>query len=628
MALLGVLSAALLVAVALAPANDPQLAGRASFAKLAAEVEDAVVAEWARLSADPAGFALADATRWSEADLDALTRWPKDRVDGASSNAAKPESNVFELLLGESLRLEARGELGEARAAALDALAQSSHPTGRGRAALVAIRCARALGDGDGARAAWNTVERELSGAELDVGVPLLAGCAIAAAPILAPDEAAALQQRLVNALASGSLALGDEALRDAWLERIAALASDAETQARMREHERLRQLARLARARPAGRLPDRPQDGAWRFEPHAARSALLAWRADGVDGVAAGFVTRTQLLGAFRERLEQLQLVPTGFALDFGLVGSALPGERVRERRELDTAGIGFELLHADPAAAAARAGQRVAMLRGALFLAAALSAGASLATFRALRRSRKLAELKSSFVASVSHELRTPVASILMLAENLEAGHVSEPAARARYASLIRREAERLRRLVSDVLDFSRLERGRRLELARESRPLEPLLNELGDGAREWAHKHGAELELDFAGAQGAAANVSVDADALRRAVENLLDNARKHSGSGQIVLRARAERESVRIEVRDRGRGIPPEQRAKVFEPFERLESVNGAGGAGLGLAIVREIARGHGGEARALAPEDGVGARLELELPLEQPSESGA
>ncbi len=627
-AVLGVLSSALLVAVALAPANDPQHAGRAEFARQAGDVEDAVAAEWARMRADLVTFELEAPTRWSAADVEALERLPRDLEREPGNAPAVPESTLFELLMGESLRLEALRQTDEARSAAGEALAQASGAAGRARASLVAIRCARALGNDDAAREVWNAVASELEGEELDAEVPLLAACAVAVAPSLSIDDRVALQARLVEAATMDRLALGDAPLRDAWIERIAALTHDGAAEERLREHERLRRLAQLARSRSAGRLPERPADGAWRFEPHPARSALLAWRADGLDGVQAGFMTRAELVAAFVARLERLQLVPLDFALDFGLPGGRPTGERVRERRELDSAGLGFELFHADPHAAVARAGRRVALLRGALFLTAALSASASFATFRALRRSRKLAELKSSFVASVSHELRTPVASILMLAENLEAGHVSEPAARARYASLIRREAERLRRLVADVLDFSRLERGRQLELRRESRALEPLLAELGEAAREWAHKHGVELALDFARVESNAASAEVDTDTLRRALENLLDNARKHSGSSEIALCAHASHRALHFEVRDRGRGIPPEQRAKIFEPFERLESANGVGGAGLGLAIVREIAREHGGEVRALEPQDGVGARMEIEIPLEQSSESGA
>lgn len=627
-ALLGGLSSALLLAVALAPANDPELAGRASFAQAARSAEDAVVTEWERLRAEPDAFELGEPHSWRDGELAALARVAPTDPPNAKSRAATSESVVFELLVSEAQRLEALGQLAEARSAALDAKAQAQHPAGRARATLVVIRCARGLGDGDAAREAWSAVEGELTGAEVDADVPLLAACALAIAPALSDDARAALQARLVAGVTSGALELSEGAARQAWLERIGSLAPGDSAGAQLREHERVRQLELLARARPSGRLPERPNDGAWRFEPHPARHALLAWRADGAERVLAGFVTRADLLANFVARLAQRKLVPDGFALDFGLPGGAVPGERVRERRELDAAGLGFELFHEDPNAAIAHAGQRVALLRGALFLTAALSAGASFATFRALRRGRRLAELKSSFVASVSHELRTPVASILMLAENLEENRVSEPAARERYASLIRREAERLRRLVADVLDFSRLERGRQLELRRESRALDALLAELSYAAREWAHRHGVELSLELAADSATSTSVNVDAEALRRALENLLDNARKHSGSNQIALSASTQSGALHLEVRDRGRGIPVEQRAKVFEPFERLESTNGAGGAGLGLAIVREIAREHGGEARALEPLDGVGARLSIELPLEQPTESGA
>jgi signal transduction histidine kinase len=627
-ALLGGLSSALLIAVALAPANDPELAGRASFAEAARRAEDLVVAEWERLRLDPDALELAEPRRWRQGEREESARTPPTSRPAAPNGAAPNESVVFELLAREAQRLEALGKPADARAAAQDAREQAQHSAGRARAALVAIRCSRALGDADAARAAWSALEGELTGAELDADVPLLAACALAVAPALQADARAALQARLVAGVTGGTLELGEGAARQVWLERIGELAPGGSALAKLRESERTRELDLLARARPAGRLPERPSDGAWRFEPHPARHALLAWRADGADGVLAGFVTRVDLIENLTARLAQRALVPDGFALDFGLPGDDVPGERVRERRELDAAGLGFELFHEDPNAAIARAGQRVALLRGALFLTAALSAGASIATFRALRRGRRLAELKSSFVASVSHELRTPVASILMLAENLEENRVSEPAARERYASLIRREAERLRRLVADVLDFSRLERGRQLELRRESRALDALLAELSDAAREWAHKHGVELSLELAADGATSTSVNVDAEALRRALENLLDNARKHSGSTQIALSARSERGALHLEVRDRGRGIPLEQRAKVFEPFERLESTNGAGGAGLGLAIVREIAREHGGEARALEPLDGVGARLAIELPLEQPAESGA
>jgi len=262
---------------------------------------------------------------------------------------------------------------------------------------------------------------------------------------------------------------------------------------------------------------------------------------------------------------------------------------------------------------------GGRLRLLRIALLAVAALTFGASFATFRALRRERRLAAMKSAFVASVSHELRTPLASILMLSENLEAGRVEDEAGRARYHGLIRREAQRLRRLVADVLDFSRLERGKALELRRETLEVEALVASLREEALGWAQRAGFELALEIERGPG---RVEVDPDALRRALVNLLENARKHSGEPRATLELRARPAALAIAVRDEGRGVPESARASLFEPFARPEAAGSAPGTGLGLAIVREIAREHGGEVTLAAGAGGGGARFELRLPLVQ------
>jgi hypothetical protein len=197
-ALLGGLSSALLIAVALAPANDPELAGRASFAQAARSAEDAVVAEWERMRADPDAFELGEPQRWREGELKVSARPAQADPPNAKGGVAPSESVVFELLASEAQRLEALAQLAEARSAALDAKAQAQHPAGRARAALVVIRCARGLGDADAAREAWSAVEGALTGAELDADVSLLAACALAVAPALSEDARAALQARLV----------------------------------------------------------------------------------------------------------------------------------------------------------------------------------------------------------------------------------------------------------------------------------------------------------------------------------------------------------------------------------------------------------------------------------------------
>jgi len=139
------------------------------------------------------------------------------------------------------------------------------------------------------------------------------------------------------------------------------------------------------------------------------------------------------------------------------------------------------------------------------------------------------------------------------------------------------------------------------------------------LAEDARAWAQRHEIELGVAIAALSGKA---RVDAEALRRAVDNLLDNARKHSGVRAMTLEGALVDGSLALAVEDHGRGVPPGLRASVFEPFARAEGENGATGAGLGLAIVREIAREHGGEVTLATPAGGKGARFEIRIPLER------
>ncbi|MCY3000547.1 MAG: HAMP domain-containing sensor histidine kinase [Planctomycetota bacterium] len=609
MAILGALSSVLLVVLALAPSNDPELAGRTAFSKLAGEVEDAVAAEWERALVD-SGFAVTErGESWTRMD-EALVA---QRARVTESAPAPAEGPAFEVLLAEALRLEASENPAEARKAALEALSKARHAHGKARAALVAIRAGKQAKDCAGALETWRGVRGALDGREHENGMPLVVLAALAVAPCASPEERAESLRQVASVWDGVAVDGVDASVASAAVERLLALAPEGDAARELRESERVRELARFAVRLAEAHLPKRPDDARWHLEA-LGKDEWLLWRAEGADAVVASRMARGELLERFVERAKGA--IPADFGLDFGAGAS---GEPVRERRTLDASGIGFTLRHENPQAAMRAEGTRMRLLRGALLLVALLSGLASFATWRAMRRSRKLSELKSSFVASVSHELRTPVASILMLAENLEEGRVSDAASRARYASLIRREAERLRRLVADVLDFSRLERGRELDLRREGVEVASFVAEMVREATEWAKSHSLELAVELAPLHG---HAQLDTDAVRRALANLLDNARKHSGSTELTLSARTEARSLRLAVADRGRGVPAEQREKLFEPFERLEASSGAGGAGLGLAIVREIAREHGGRVRFVEPEGGVGARVELELPLEE------
>ena len=223
---------------------------------------------------------------------------------------------------------------------------------------------------------------------------------------------------------------------------------------------------------------------------------------------------------------------------------------------------------------------------------------------------------------MANVSHELRTPIASILLLAENLERGKVGEEGERRRYHELIRREAERLRGLVEDVLDMARLERGEPLTWQRAPLTTLTLLETLEAAARERVAAAGGAL--DFA-TRALPESVHVDAEAVRRALLNLVENALLHSGSTELELDVAGDGAGgLVLALRDHGRGVPTEARERIFEPFARLEHADAAPGTGLGLAIVREVALAHGGSTRVRAPASGPGAVFELHLASGEPS----
>ena len=609
---LGLASSALLAAAGLAPFSDPELAGRAAFAELAGRVEDGVAAEWERMLAEPE-LLTSDLYGWTAAIAAQVASLPVESVPIELA----PQTSSFEVLLGEALRLQSEGNASEARSAALEAVEKSAPAARKALARLVAIAAAQHLEDCASAAEQWNAASGELEGAETCDGLPLLPLCLFAAAPCLEGDARLAAQGHVVDAWTAGKLAFVDSTVRSVLLARILALDPQSAASRRLEAYEKARELAAFASASPAKALPPRPEDPNWHLQDHAQPGELLAWRAQGADAVVASVVSTDELIERLRERAELNALVPGGFRLDFERPEEQIEGQAVRERRELAGGAVGFTLRHVDPAGAARDQGGRLRLLRIALLAVVALTAGASFATFRALRRGRRLAEMKSAFVANVSHELRTPLASILMLAENLESGRVTDAEGRARYHGLILREADRLRRLVADVLDFSRLERGKSLEMRRAVVDLAAFAASLADEARAWSARHELELAVDV---QDVAGSARLDGEALRRAVENLLDNARKHSGARSVSLRVSVRGGALELAVEDPGRGVPPTLARSVFEPFARGEGQNGAAGTGLGLAIVREIAREHGGEVELATPAGGRGARFTIRIPL--------
>ncbi|HEU5191589.1 MAG TPA: HAMP domain-containing sensor histidine kinase [Methylomirabilota bacterium] len=237
--------------------------------------------------------------------------------------------------------------------------------------------------------------------------------------------------------------------------------------------------------------------------------------------------------------------------------------------------------------------------------------------ATYRLVRRESEMIRLKSDFVANVSHDLKTPLALIRMFGETLEMNRVPDEATRREYYGVITRESERLSRLIDNVLDFSRIEEGRRrYVLAAGS--IEPVIFEVMEAFRhpltQLGFKVSVEVEPDLP-------EVDLDAEAMQQAVANLVDNAIKYSDARRhLTVTARRADDAVAVAVADEGIGIPPREQERIFDKFYRVghSDTQGRRGSGVGLALVKHIVDAHGGRV-GVESRVGEGSRFTIILP---------
>ena len=286
------------------------------------------------------------------------------------------------------------------------------------------------------------------------------------------------------------------------------------------------------------------------------------------------------------------------------------------------------------------------------------AVSAAAALigllAAWRAFRQQRELNEMKSNFVSSVSHELRAPIASVRLMAENLAGGKIPESKKQKEYFGFIVQECRRLSALIENVLDFSRIEQGRK-QYEFEPTDVMALLKQTVTLMQPNAAEKQVQLVLQQNDSQLSTLNsqpVEMDGRAIQQALVNLIDNAIKHSPKGETVTvelkvhspqstvhnesipvedegqgRERSESpihhppSTIHLSVSDRGPGIPPEEHEKIFERFYRRGSElrRETQGVGIGLSIVKHIVEAHGGRVLVQSAV-GQGSRFTIELPV--------
>jgi signal transduction histidine kinase len=242
-----------------------------------------------------------------------------------------------------------------------------------------------------------------------------------------------------------------------------------------------------------------------------------------------------------------------------------------------------------------------------------------------RAADRAMRLSQMKSDFVSNVSHELRTPLASIRVFAELLRLGRVQAPEKVREYGEQIERESRRLSRLIENILDFSRIESGRKTYHFAPT-DMRALVEGTLQSFEMYLKHSGFSVRVDLPAAP--LPPLFADADALSQALHNLLDNAVKFSGEARVIgVRLAREGEEIVLSVEDHGVGIPPGEQRKIFDRFHRVSTglVHEVKGSGLGLSLVHHILQVHGGRV-TVQSEPGRGSVFALRLPIRESSPS--
>lgn len=358
-------------------------------------------------------------------------------------------------------------------------------------------------------------------------------------------------------------------------------------------------------------------------YRPRALRSdafrrGRVLMVVQSLGSMVVGFVLRLGQVNKNLRKLQRRKQLPEGYTVRLHRLplppDLQPPPSHVRPLGEVfgDLGLAIFESEQRERGLLASGVAQYLGLVAGLVFV---LVAG-MLTMYRGVRQEMELARLKSEFVSNVSHELKTPLTSIRMFGEMLQQGLAEDQQKRSKYYGIIVAESERLGRLINNVLDFSRMERG--------TKTYDFEAHSLGDLARHAVETFGhfreaEEFELKLEVLEEP--EVRVDGDAVVQSLINLLTNAVKYSGDARRVLvRVYGRTDSGVLEVTDQGIGIPEKEQRRIFEDFYRATNVQHGGvqGTGLGLALVRRHCLNMGGSVE-MESTIGKGSVFRMVLP---------
>lgn len=400
----------------------------------------------------------------------------------------------------------------------------------------------------------------------------------------------------------------------------------DSAGRARLERAEAIAYAVSELRARWTGADEERRRDGSevvtWRGHP-----VLLLWRGTATSGaalVAGPEQVERGWLSVLRPTLDREQVTfLLADASGNGLIGDipAMAGPQVTRTTTETRLPWTLRVASGDSGADLAQYAARRRMVALGLAGLALLAVVGLWAAIRGVSRELEAARLQSEFVAAVSHELRTPLTALRQFAELLASDRIGLEEQRRRYYGVMQRETDRLQRLVEGLLDFGRMEAGA-LEFHRMPVAVGKLVRDVALEFQQQMAEDGWTVEL--ADHVPESTRVCADAEAIGRALWNLLDNAAKYSPDHRTVwVEVRREDGQVAIAVRDRGIGISAAERATIFDKFVRGASAGqvGAKGTGIGLAMVRHIVAAHEGTV-TVDSEPGTGSTFTLRLPVEE------